>query len=121
LPASDSISVKGLRVFGRLGVEAVEREKPQPLELDLELKLDLSEASTSDRLEDTVDYKTLVDEVTEIVSSTTFSLVEALAQRIADSIMIRPRVEAVTVSIAKLALSLGPELDRVRVRVSRSR
>jgi dihydroneopterin aldolase len=117
----DVISVKGLRASGRHGVEAQEREKPQPLEVDLELGLDLSQASKSDRLADTVDYKTLVDEVVEIVSSTSYCLLETLAGKIADAVLARPRVESVTVSIAKLALSLGRDLDKVQVKITRSR
>ena len=117
----DAIFVKGLRLSGRVGVEAAEREKPQPLEVDLELQLDLSEASESDKLEDTIDYKALVDDVSEIVSSASYHLLEALAARIADAVLERAPVESVSVSIEKLALDLGADLDQVQVRIARVR
>lgn len=119
--SSDLISIKGLKASARLGVEAEEREKPQPVEIDLELALDASDAGRSDRLEDTVDYSKLVEEVVDIVSSASYGLLEALALRIADAVLTRPRVEAVTVSVTKLALSLRQELDRIEVRITRKR
>ncbi len=119
--SGDLISIQGLTAPARLGVDAAEREKPQPVEIDLEVELDASDAGRSDRLEDTVDYSNLVDEVVEIVSSANYRLLEALAQRIADAVLSRPRVEAVTVSVTKLALSLRPDLDRIQVRITRRR
>lgn len=119
--SDDLISIKGLKASACLGVDAEEREKPQPVEINLELELDASEAGKSDRLEDTVDYSELVDEVVETVSSASYRLLEALAQRIADAVLSRPRVEAVTVSVTKLALSLRPDLDRIQVRLTRRR
>jgi dihydroneopterin aldolase len=117
----DAIWVRGLKAYGRHGVEEVERERPQALEVDLELVLDLSEASRSDKLADTVDYETLVHDVVEIVSFTSYRLLEGLAQRIADAVLERPLVEVVTVSVAKLDLPVGPDLDRIWVRITRRR
>lgn len=119
--SEDLISIKGLKSSAHLGVDAAEREKPQPVEIDLEVELDASDASKSDRLEDTVDYSTLVDEVVEIASSAHYRLLEALAQRIADAVLSRPRAEVVTVAVTKSALSLRPDLDRIQVRITRRR
>lgn len=118
----DHISIKGLRVFGRHGVEPREREYGQDFLIDLVCWLDLSEAAQSDLIENTIDYAELIDVVKAIVEKETYFLLEALAKRLIDAILEMPRVESVSVAISKpeVAAHMGLEKAEVRMRMSRN-
>lgn len=60
LADSDSIVVRGLRLWAHVGVLEQEQALGQWFELDLELAADLSTAAASDRLSDTLDYSRLI-------------------------------------------------------------
>ena len=53
----DRIRIDGLRELGVHGVLPEEQTRPQPFEIDVELHVDLTAASESDQLDDTVDYR----------------------------------------------------------------
>jgi dihydroneopterin aldolase len=117
----DRISIKGLRVFGRHGVEPAEREYGQDFLIDLECRLDLSEAARTDLIENTVDYAVLIEAVKRIVETETYFLLEALAKRLIDVILEKPRVESVSLAISKPEVAVQMGLEKVEVRLKRSR
>ena len=88
-PGDDRIEVLGLRVVARHGVLPEERERAQPFEIDLKIEADLSEAARHDDLSKTVDYGSVVEKVTEIATTRSFELLEALASAIAASVLDR--------------------------------
>ena len=55
-PVTDAIEISGIRVFGRHGANAGEKDVPQPFDVDVRLDIDLSAARRSDALADTLDY-----------------------------------------------------------------
>lgn len=119
---ADRIELRGLRVLGTHGVLAEERHRAQPLELDLDLVTDLGPAGVSDDLADTVDYGALCAAAEQIVTSTTFALLEALAERIAVTLLgVDERIGAVTVWVRKLRPPVAQHLATSGVRVTRSR
>jgi dihydroneopterin aldolase len=117
----DRISIKGLRAFGRHGVEPREREYGQDFLIDLECLLDLSEAAQTDLIENTVDYAELIGVVKLIIETETYFLLEALAKRLIDAILEMPRVESVSVAISKPDVANQVGLEKVEVRMKRSR
>lgn len=120
--ADDRIELRGLRLTGIVGVLPHEQATPQPLELDLDVEVDLAAAGASDDLGDTVDYGALCDAVEEIVASTRYALLEALAERIATTVLQQDqRVGAVTVSLRKLRPPVAQPLDTSGVRITRRR
>ena len=80
----DRILIPGLRELGIHGVLPEERVRPQPFEVNIELHVDLAKAGASDDLADTVDYSTVCDAVSKVVSSESYQLLERLAQRIGE-------------------------------------
>lgn len=123
----DYIEIKGLRYDTILGVYPEERLKPRPVVVDVVLGVDLSKASATDDIADTVDYHELSR---KIVSETGFAEGREenpsyfLVERLAGDIMsvafgFDDRIESVTVSAAK------PDpcdiLDCATVRISKSR
>jgi dihydroneopterin aldolase len=118
----DLIELRGLRLAGVVGVLPHEQAQAQPLELDLDLHADLAAAGASDDLADTIDYGAVCDAVDHAVTTTSFSLLEALGARVADDVLaLDPRLQAVTVWVRKLRPPVAQQLGTSGVRISRSR
>lgn len=117
----DRILVRGLRVFGRHGVHAAEREVGGHFVVDVAAELDLAEAGRTDRLEATLDYGPLVRDVRRIVAEESYALIEALAERIAARVLEDPRVAAATVRVTKERLPIDAEIEGVAVEIRRRR
>jgi 7,8-dihydroneopterin aldolase/epimerase/oxygenase len=114
----DEIMISGIRVFGRHGAYAGEKEKPQAFDIALKLHVDLATASRSDRLADTIDYAEMHRRVVAIVQQCSFDLLERLGAEILDALFEDARVRAADVSIAKPELLDGATAT-VTVRRSR--
>jgi 7,8-dihydroneopterin aldolase/epimerase/oxygenase len=118
--AHDVIELRGLRVAGIVGVLPHEQAQAQPLELDLDITVDTAAAGASDDLADTVDYGALCAAAEQVVTSTSFSLLEALAERIAATLLACDgRISRVTVSVRKLRPPVAQQLATSGVRISR--
>jgi len=96
-----TIRLEGLSVFGHHGARPYEKEAGQRLEVDLELTPTDDRAETSDRLADAVDYDMLYRTVREVVEQQSFHLLEALAARVAGTILERFPIRRARVRIAK--------------------
>ena len=116
----DRIELRGLRVVGTHGVLPEEKARAQPFEIDLELAVDLSLASGSDRLADTVDYGAVAELVADVVAGRSFELLEALAGAVAQATLVSDlRITTVTVHLRKLRPPLPLDIDTVGVRITR--
>ena len=121
MQGSDLIEVRGLRLRGRIGVTADERQHDQALIVSIAARLDTRAASTTDDLTATLDYEEVVRQISKIVSGEAYSLIETLADRIARTILEHPYVEDVWVRVAKPDAPLAEEVDEVAVEITRSR
>lgn len=122
MASGDVIELRGLRLAGVVGVLPHEQAQPQPLELDLDVHLDLGPAGSSDDLGDTVDYGALCEVAERVVGTTSYALLEALAERLArDLLAADVRIEAITVSVRKLRPPVAQQLSTSGVRLTRSR
>ena len=118
----DEIRLHGLRVVGTHGVLAEERSRAQPFEVDLALSVDLTAASTSDDLDDTVDYGAVAGVVERIVREEHFALLERLGGRIAAAVLaLDERIAAVEVTVTKLRPPVPVDLASAGVRLRRDR
>jgi FolB domain-containing protein len=97
----DRITIRGLRASGRHGADTAERRQLQPFEIELSIELDLHVPATSDDLDDTVNYAALARRVREIVATTSFALLEALASAVLDAVLEDARIKSAQVTIAK--------------------
>ena len=105
--------------MGIHGVLPEEQTRPQPFEVDLDVEADLRPAGRSDRVEDTIDYGVLAEQVTAIVSNEHHQLLERLAERIAEVTLEDERASSVTVSVRKLRPAVGVDLSTAGVRITR--
>ena len=115
----DQIVIRGVQLPVRIGCEPGERELPQTLELDLEIALRDSRAAKSGKLEDTVCYKTAVDEVRRFAVTREWSLIEVLAEDVAGLLFESfPAASTVTLELRKFIL---PGTRSAGLRISRER
>jgi D-erythro-7,8-dihydroneopterin triphosphate epimerase len=97
----DTLFLRDLTVHAIVGVNPDERTERQPLILNVELECDLSKACRSDHLDDTVNYKSLQDNIVREAEEGAYLLIERLAQRIAEVCLEDAMVHAVTVTVDK--------------------
>jgi 7,8-dihydroneopterin aldolase/epimerase/oxygenase len=118
----DRITLSGIRLEGRLGASEDERAYPQTIEVDLEVGADLTAASESDALADTVDYGPLIEATVRTAEQGSHVLLEGLAGAIARAaIATSPRVSDVTVRVRKLAVPMDVDMDHAEVEIRRPR
>lgn len=120
-PLNDRIEVRGLVVTTVVGVLPHERTIAQPLQIDLDLHVDLRDAGRTDDLSDTADYGDVAERVAAVVRESKDTLLERLADRVAEMLVTIDRVEAVDVKITKLRPPIPEQLDSTAVHIHRSR
>lgn len=114
---TDCILITDLRVRCIIGINEDERREKQDVLISLALFADLSKAGKSDRLEDTVDYSAVKKEILSMVEGSSYYLIEALAEAIADLCLKHSGVFQVRVRVEKLtalrfARRVGVEIVR---------
>jgi FolB domain-containing protein len=112
------ITITDLEVFYCVGVTDQERARPQRLLLTVELDFDFTSAALSDRIEATLDYNEIVQDLLAYGEGRSWKLLEKLAANIADRILSRCRPEAVAVEVKKFAI---PQARYVSVALRRKR
>jgi len=117
--AADNILIRDLLVRGIIGLNDWEREKKQDILINLTLSIDVRAASDSDRVEDSLNYRSLTKAIVEHVEASSRFLVEALAADLARIAIVDFGAEQATVRVEKpgalrFARSVGVEIERTR-------
>ena len=118
---SDRIELRGLVASGFCGALPEEQQRPQPLEVDIDLHLDLAAATRTDALDDTVDYGALCAMVERVIVTERFTLLERLAERLAEVSLADDRASAVSVTVRKLRPPVSQQLATAGIHLERSR
>lgn len=118
---SDELSVLGIECFGHHGVFEHERRDGQVFLIDLTLGVDTRPAAASDDLRDTVDYGSLVDQVTAAVTRDPVDLIETLAERVAGVCLLDSRVEWARVTVHKPDAPIEARFSDVTLTITRHR
>jgi dihydroneopterin aldolase len=115
----DYIRLKNMVFYGYHGVAESEKILGARFEVDLVIAADLSIASETDRLEDTINYEAIYHEIEEIVTHEKKHLIEALAGTIARKIKEKYKgIQNVTVVIRKPSVPIKGILDTVEVEIN---
>lgn len=117
----DRIDLTGIEVYAKHGVLESEQEKAQVFRVDVGAFLDLSEPGASDDLSDTLDYGRLANEVREVVGAESHSLIEKVAARVAETVLLHPEVTRTVVTIHKPGAPVDVAVDDISVTIDRSR
>jgi dihydroneopterin aldolase len=103
----DIIFLRELKVVTLIGIYEWEKRVPQTLQLDLDIALPNSRACQSDDIKDALDYAKVAEHIQKVLSNGHFSLLESLAEHIAQIILKDFNAPWVKVSIAKLQALRG--------------
>ncbi|MBA4143891.1 MAG: dihydroneopterin aldolase [Nitrosospira sp.] len=115
----DIIFLQELKIKTLIGVYPWELSTAQTIQLDLEIALPTSRACQTDKLDDALDYALIVQRIHETLAQKHFSLLEALAEHIAQLILGEFSSPWVKVSVAKLSAIRG--VKKVGVCIERGR
>jgi 7,8-dihydroneopterin aldolase/epimerase/oxygenase len=112
-----SIEITGLSLFTRHGVSDAERELGQRLVFDIAFDLDECDATVTDRIEDTVDYGEVCEQVALAAQERSYKTLERLCAAVADRLVDRFGAESVRVKAAKPEPPIPLPVDEVSVEV----
>lgn len=97
----DKIFINDMTVSTIIGTLPHERNTPQEITINATLECDMRKAGKSDNLFDAVDYSAVEKNIYEAVKNSSFFLLEALADKIAETCLVFDGVSGVTVKIDK--------------------
>jgi dihydroneopterin aldolase len=118
---TDELSVLGIECFGHHGVFEHEKRDGQVFVIDLTLGVDTRAAAASDDLRHTVDYGSLVSQVTAAVTRDPVDLIETLAERVAGVCLLDSRVEWARVTVHKPDAPIEARFSDVTLTITRHR
>ena len=104
--------------YGYHGESQAERTLGNRFFVDVEMRMDLSIAGRSDAIADTLDYSRAFAIVRTIVEDEQYSLIEAIAARIAERVLAQPGIDSVKVRVGKQPPIAGM-IDRCWVVIER--
>jgi dihydroneopterin aldolase len=114
-----TIEISGLSLYTHMGVSESEREIGQRLLIDIRLDVGESDATITDRVEDTVDYGEVCNVVALIAQQRSYRTLERLCGAIADRLIEEYEVHAVWIKAAKPEPPIPLPVGEVSVEVWR--
>jgi len=108
--------------YGYHGNQHEERFLGGRFHIDVDMEADVSAAAKYDSLDETVNYEAVYATVQDIVTNSTFKLIETMAKHISKRILERfELVHAVTVRVRKPGVPIKGVIDCVEVEVHEQR
>jgi 7,8-dihydroneopterin aldolase/epimerase/oxygenase len=112
-----SIEISGLSLYTRHGVSEAERELGQRLVFDISFELDECDATVTDRIEDTIDYGAVCEQVALAAQERSYKTLERLCSAVADRLIDRFGAESLRVKATKPEPPIPLPVDEVSVEV----
>jgi dihydroneopterin aldolase len=116
-----TIELAGLELHGFHGVLEEERREGQRFLVDVWLEPLDDTAGTTDRIEDAVDYRDVVELVREVSDARAYHLLEAFAAALADTLVERLPLARARVRVRKPDVRLALPVEHAAVVAERSR
>ena len=116
---NDNLSIEGLKVDTIIGVYQCEREVKQSVIIDLVLETKSTSSGLEDSIEFAVDYVAVSDMVSNLVQSSSFLLIETLAEAIAGKLLKEFAIRSIRLKLSKPsaiqnAANVGITIERSR-------
>ena len=112
------ITIVDLEVHYCVGVTDEERAKPQRLLLTVDMSLDFSSASVSDRIERTINYQVVAEDLLKFGEGRSWKLLEKLVANVAERILSEYNPQSVLVEAKKFSI---PQARFISVSTGQSR
>lgn len=118
----DKIQLNKMEFYGYHGVFPEENQLGQRFIVDLTVHVNLKRAGQTDDLNHSINYAELYTICREIVEGDPFQLIEAVAEKIADSLLIHYRdINSCTVKVIKPDPPIKGHYESVAIEITRSR
>ena len=114
-----TVEISGLSLYTRHGVSEAERELGQRLVIDIAMELAECDALVTDRVEDTVDYAEVCEQVALAAQERSYRTLERLCSAIADRLIDRYATDSVRVKASKPEPPIPLPVEEVSVEVWR--
>jgi dihydroneopterin aldolase len=114
-----TVEISGLSLYTRHGVTEAERDIGQRLVMDISFELRGCDALVTDRVEDTVDYAEVCEQVALAAQERSYRTLERLCAAVSERLVDRFGVESVRVKAAKPEPPIPLPVDEVSVEVWR--
>jgi dihydroneopterin aldolase len=114
---SVTVEITGLSLYTRHGVSEAEQEVGQRLIMDVSFELTECDATVTDRVEDTVDYAEVCEQVALAAQERSYRTLERLCTAIADRLFDRYGAESIRVKAAKPEPPIPLPVEEVSVEV----
>jgi dihydroneopterin aldolase len=111
--------ISGLRIYSYSGYAAAERELGQWFEIEFEVWGDLQPAARSGQLDDTYDYRRAIEQITQLLSTQSFLLIESMAESIASLLLYETQAPQVRVKLSKCHPPIPGMTGSVTVEIQR--
>ena len=112
-----TVEITGLSLYTRHGVNEAERELGQRLVFDLTFEVDGCDATVTDRVDDTVDYREVCEQVALAAQERSYRTLERLCSAVADRMLDRFGADSVRVKAAKPEPPIPLPVEQVSVEV----
>jgi len=103
-PFPDEIHIEQLEVFTRIGVPEEERAKPQKLTVSISFWPYQQISDLADHIDHAVNYSAVAEEMKNFVRDQSVSLIETLADRLANHLLKSFPIQRVTIELRKFVL-----------------
>ena len=111
------VEITGLSLYTHHGVEEAEQKVGQRLVFDISFDIEDCDAIVTDRVEDTVDYADVCQQVALAAQERSYKTLERLCSAVADRLIDRYDAESVTVRAAKPEPPIALPVEEVAVEV----
>ena len=117
----DQIVLTGLRATAHHGVFEHEKRDGQVFVIDVTVHIPLKDAAASDDVAFTIHYGELAEEVVAAVERDPVDLIETVAERVAETVLLHELATFVTVTVHKPDAPITVPFDDVAVTITRGR
>lgn len=112
-----TIEITGLSLYTHHGVEEAERKVGQRLIFDLSFEVGDCDATVTDRVEDTIDYADVCQQVALAAQERSYKTLERLCSAVADRMIERYGAESITVRATKPEPPIPLPVEEVSVEI----
>jgi len=111
----DCVFIEDLRIETVIGIYDWERKIRQTIAIDLEMAFDNRKPASTDKIDDTLDYKAVAKRLITFVENSHFELVETLAERCAEIVRDEFRVAWLRLKLSKPGAVTGSKAVGVAI------
>jgi dihydroneopterin aldolase len=117
----DAIVLSNIRAYGYTGFLPEERTLGQWFAVDVRLEVSLEKAGQTDAIEDTLDYRGVIDQIKTTIATERFLLLERLAYVLMQRVLALAPVQAATLRVTKVAPPIPDFTGQVSVELYRAK